>query len=119
MDKHDEALMQEIVPAENIAVFKKKLMNTLSRVDELLDSIKGQCAEVIPPKWEREINSIVSFIVRNADISKISYASLDTYIDTISVDDKPKYCKFILDKLHSVEGEEFMKKYCIFKRITI
>ena len=109
MDTRDEALMKElvpeVVPTENIATFKKKLMETLSRVDVLLDSIKGQCAvppivqshripplplEAIPPlplKWARDIRKIISF-VNKTEVSSIPYSSLDTYLDDIAEGDK-------------------------------
>ena len=114
--------MQEIVPAENIAVFKKRLMNTLSRVDELLDSIKGQCAVAVPPlpqKWARDIKRIILF-VNNTEVSRIPNSSLYTFLDDVDDGDKKEYCKFIMNHLDgSAEKEKFMIDYFHSKGVDL
>ncbi len=141
MNTQDEALMKElvpeVVPAENIAVFKKTLMETLSRVDILLDSMKRQCAvppivqshripplplEAIPPlphKWARDIRKIISF-VNNTEVSRIPYLSLNTYLDDIADEDKNEYCKCIMNHLGgSEEKETFMIDYFNSKGVNL
>ena len=126
MDTQDEALMKElvpeVVPTENIATFKKKLMETLSRVDVLLDSIKGQCAVAVPPlpqKWARNINRIILF-VNNTEVSSIPKSSLDTILDDVNDGDKKEYCQCILNHLGgSAEKEKFLIDYFHSKGVNL
>ncbi len=132
MNNQDEALMKElvpeVVPAENIAVFKKTLIETLSRVDVLLDSMKRQCAvpplplEAIPPlpqKWARDIKKIISF-VNNTEVSSIPYSSLNTYLDDIAEGDKREYCTCIMNHLGgSAEKVKLMIDYFNSKGVNL